>query len=174
MAKAKSDKTKGASNDAETSELPSTEVKSPSKLGAVFVPLVAFLAAGGASFVLSQSPAAPAPAPSADVQPVKTSQWTPPKAKKTVTIEPVLVSLGEPERILKLGLALEMMDADADPTSPQLRDAFTGYLRTIGPEAIGNPGFHAQLKRQLLHRARVVMGPEAVTDVLITDFMITR
>lgn len=176
MAKGKKNKGKnqdGATATGDANGAPA-EAKKPSKLGAILVPLVAFAAAGGASFALTQSPAAPVHTEPMSAKPSEPAAWAPPKPEKTVAIEPVLVSLGEANRVLKLGLALELADGDIDPDTPRLRDAFTGYIRTIGPEAISDPNFHSQLKRQLLHRARVVLGPESVTDILITDFMITR
>ena len=145
-----------------------------SKLGAIAVPLVAFLAATGASFALSSNPAPAQPITASDAPSAVTPmRWAPPEPAKTVTIEPIVVTFGERNSTLKLGIAIELTDAEMEADTPRLRDAFTGYLRTVGPRAATNPGFHSQLKRQLLHRARVVFGPDAVTDVLITDFMIT-
>lgn len=172
MAKAKKGKSKDKADGADSAQA-ATDAKPPSKLGAILVPLVAFLAAGGASFALTGSPAPAAPVPTI-VDTPKPVAWSPPKPAKTVAIAPILVSLGEPDRVLKLGLALELTESSLEPDTPRLRDAFTGYVRTIGPEAISDPNFHSQLKRQLLHRARMVHGVDTVSDVLITDFMISR
>lgn len=178
MAKAKkkaAKKGKGQDGANDASSAPDSAAGTGSKLGALLVPLFAFIAAGGASYALSDK-SAPEPMtvdPYA-AAPVSPSDWSPPKPDKTVAIEPILVSLGQNERVLKLGIALELADGSVQPDTPQLRDAFTSYVRAIGPDSIAEPNFHSQLKRQLLHRARVTLGPDVVTDVLITDFMMTR
>lgn len=178
MAKAKkkaAKKGKGQDGADNASSAPDGAASSGSKLGALLVPVIAFIAAGGATFALSgNSSPEPVSVDPYAAAPVGPSDWTPPKPDKTVAIEPILVSIGQNERVLKLGIALELADGSVQPDTPQLRDAFTSYVRAIGPDSIAEPNFHSQLKRQLLHRARVILGPDVVTDVLITDFMMTR
>ncbi|MGB6229164.1 MAG: flagellar basal body-associated FliL family protein, partial [Litorimonas sp.] len=76
-------------------------------------------------------------------------------------------------QILKIGISVEVWDADAYMDTARLRDAFTAYLRALDAEQLADPNFHMRIKRALLHRARVVSGPEVVADVLITDFLLT-
>ena len=100
------------------------------------------------------------------------AHWSPPPAKHIVEMTPIVVSISPSDRLLKIGLALETT-TDVDPDNPELKDAFTSYLRAVTPQMLTEPEFHMQLKRQLLHRARYTLGEDVVQGLLITDYLLT-
>ena len=88
---------------------------------------------------------------------------------RTVANEPM-------RRFLKADLALVYRDAaDAErgaASGMHLRDAFVDYLRQLDErDLLGSAGL-ARLRADLLHRARVIMGPNAPTQVLIADLVV--
>lgn len=150
----------------------------PSKLGKIMgllSPLLVFGAAFGAHWQFGATPSEEIVShdetKTADTTP--TGDWAPPPAAYIVSLDPMTVTVGQKGQLLKIGLALEAATEEIDPTDPRLKDAFTGYLRAIQPEMLSDPNFHIELKRQLLHRARVTLGVQTVQGVLITDFLMT-
>ena len=88
---------------------------------------------------------------------------------RTVADEPM-------RRFLKADLALVYGDAAAakrgDASITHLRDAFVDYLRQLDErDLLGSAGL-ARLRADLLHRARVIMGPDAPAQVLIADLVV--
>lgn len=83
---------------------------------------------------------------------------------------------GEPmRRFLKADLALVHRDGPsaerAEAKRSHLRDAFVDYLRQLDErDLIGSAGL-ARLRADLLHRARVIMGPDAPVQVLLADLV---
>lgn len=92
-----------------------------------------------------------------------------------VTLNPFTISLDGGNSLLKIGITLEVSEEaayDIDPNDPQLRDAFTGYLRALKPEQIRDAAYMAQMRAQLVRRARLILGTDAVFGILITDFLV--
>ncbi len=94
-----------------------------------------------------------------------------------VELDPLLVSLGKDLQgsHLKIGITLEAglgYDGDVTKAQPKLRDAFTAYLRAVDISELEDPAAIIRLRSQLLRRAEVVLGPEVVHGVLITDFIV--
>lgn len=56
--------------------------------------------------------------------------------------------------------------------APMLRDAFLAYLRGIDERDIAGSAGLAQMKTELLKRARLVTGSDAPHDILIADLVI--
>jgi len=82
-----------------------------------------------------------------------------------VTLNPFTISLDGGNSLLKIGITLEVSEEaayDIDPNDPQLRDAFTGYLRALKPEQIRDAAYMAQMRAQLVRRARLILGTDAV------------
>jgi len=48
----------------------------------------------------------------------------------------------------------------------------TGYLRALKPEQIRDAAYMAQMRAQLVRRARLILGTDAVFGILITDFLV--
>ena len=92
-----------------------------------------------------------------------------------VALNPFTISLDGGNSLLKIGITLEVSESaapDIDPNDPQLRDAFTGYLRALKPEQIRDAAYMAQMRAQLVRRARLILGTDAVFGILITDFLV--
>lgn len=92
-----------------------------------------------------------------------------------VELTPFTISLDGGNSLLRIGITLEASEASSyliDPDDPQLRDAFTGYLRALKPAQIRDAAYMARLRAQLLRRARLVFGTDAIYGVLITDFLV--
>lgn len=92
-----------------------------------------------------------------------------------IKLDDLTLTLSNLERILKIGITLETVDDGMtyiDPSDPVLRDAFTGYLRALRMEQIEDAAFMAQLRNQLLRRAKLVFGNDVVHGILITDFLV--
>lgn len=98
-----------------------------------------------------------------------------PKNLEIVELNEFVISLREDRQVLRILLALEAPSSAAtsiDPNDLRLRDAFMSYLRAIEPEQLADVAFMPQLRAQLLRRAKLVLGDENVSGVLITDFLI--
>jgi flagellar FliL protein len=90
-------------------------------------------------------------------------------------LTPFTISLQGNNRILKIGITLEVVSDEADymdPSDPKVRDAFTGYLRALRLEQIEDAAFMVQMRSQLLRRAQLILGQENVRGILITDFLV--
>jgi flagellar FliL protein len=149
--------------------------KKGSKLMSLLAPVLIFGATFGATWFTGQSEPAPAPVV-ADVQETAathSADWTPPKPEYVLAMEPMTITAGTRGQTLRLGIAIEVWENDPEIDAARLRDAFTTYLRALDPAQLADPSFHMRMKRALLHRARVVAGPDVVADVLITDFLLT-
>ncbi len=103
----------------------------------------------------------------------------PPKPIETtlVPLDEILISIGhnETRRYLKINLTL-IMDknraSEMGDLEPQLRDAFSTYLRAVEITDFEDPAFYEILRRQLHRRAQLIIGPRAVESILITDFLL--
>ena len=79
-------------------------------------------------------------------------------------------------RFLKTELALVYEDADAAERGAgreaHIRDAFTDYLRQLDErDLLGSAGL-ARMRADLLHRARVLLGPDAPVQVLVAELVV--
>lgn len=90
-------------------------------------------------------------------------------------LAPLTISLEERSRILRIGITLETRageEAYIDPNDPRIRDAFMGYLRALRLEQIEDAAFMAQMRSQLLRRAKLILGADNIRGILITDFLV--
>ncbi len=170
-------KTKKSKTDGE--ETPS---KSGGIVSKIVTPLLIFGAAFGANWFVPVEYPDQTASPMEDANGSMASKETSEanltyEAKRPATsypITPIIISVGDRGRTLRLGASLELVNGELHPDDPRLRDAFMAYLRAIDPDNLSRPGFHSEMKRQLLHRARVALedshGRDAVYGVLITDF----
>lgn len=98
-----------------------------------------------------------------------------PKNLDIVELNEFVVSLRQGRQVLRILLAVEAPSESAasiDPNDLRLRDAFMSYLRAIEVEQLEDVTFMPQLRAQLLRRAKLVLGDENVSGILITDFLI--
>jgi len=148
------------------------EKKSKNLLGLLTPVFVLAAAFGGNWFFGGAAPTPPTVHDEAShVQ--QATRWSPPPANHIVELNPIVVSISPSNKLLKIGLALESTTTDIDPNDPQLKDAFTTYLRSVTPQMLAQPDFHMQLKKQLLHRAQHTLGRDIVQGLLITDYLVS-
>lgn len=105
------------------------------------------------------------------------SKNLPPKQMETsfVILEPFTVSIKGRSRILRLGITLEIPEAnmaEVDADNPKLRDAFMGYLSVLDMQQVEDAAFLVGLRAQLTRRAKFVLGDNNIQNILITDFMV--
>lgn len=172
MAKKKKDKGAGAAvPDDPNAPAP----KKGGLIGALLTPLVLAGVAFGTVYFLPSS--APVMIAHSDVATAHVEQpdLDIPTDFETVSLSEMTVSIGQDKQVLRIGITLEAPSASAANISPddaRLRDAFMGYLRAIEVSQLKDAAFMAQLRAQLLRRAKLVLGSENVYGVLITDFLV--
>ncbi|WP_371156239.1 flagellar basal body-associated protein FliL [Jannaschia sp. 2305UL9-9] len=93
-------------------------------------------------------------------------------------LEPMLVSVGGEGSIKQLRfrafLQVPYQGADhVEALQPRILDIFATYLRAVGTDTLENPAALLRIRAQLLRRVQLLAGPEAVSDLLIIDFVIT-
>lgn len=149
--------------------------KKGNKLTATLAPVLIFAATFGATWFTRQPVAAPSTVAAVEEHTAAThsADWNPPKPEYVLAMEPMTITAGTRGQTLRLGIAIEAWKNEPEIDAARLRDAFTTYLRALEPSQLADPSFHMRMKRALLHRARVVAGPDVIADVLITDFLLT-
>ncbi|MGB3553133.1 MAG: flagellar basal body-associated FliL family protein [Jannaschia sp.] len=99
-------------------------------------------------------------------------------APRFLELDPMLVSVGGPGSIrqLRFRAFLEVAHDGADHVSdlqPRVLDIFATYLRALDVETLENPAALLRIRAQLLRRVQLLAGAEAISDLLIVDFVIT-
>ncbi len=94
-----------------------------------------------------------------------------------VDVSPLVVSITRPDRIaqLRLQVALEVEKPYASQTEelmPRLKDVLYSYLRAVDTTDFDGPGALVQLRAQMLRRVQIVVGHDAVKDLLIQEFVV--
>lgn len=151
------------------------------KSGGIVSKAVMLVALGAASFgtVFLLPRPGKAPQPDASHESAEGHETAEPldldEATGYLELNPMTITLQDGMRILKIGITLETLsgeEAYIDPNDPKIRDAFMGYLRALRVEQIQDAAFMAQMRAQLLRRAQLILGPEKVRGILITDFLV--
>jgi flagellar FliL protein len=94
-----------------------------------------------------------------------------------VPVEPLTVSLppsAGPSH-LRLTAQLEVpqgRSAEVEALMPRIVDALGGYLRALEPAMLSDRDAHLRIRGQMLRRVRLVVGPEAVRDLLVVEFVL--
>ncbi len=94
-----------------------------------------------------------------------------------VPIEPFTVSLGSGAhaRHLRFSAQLEVSPESQHSVTemtPRIVDTLNTYLRAVDEEELDAPGAMVRLRGQMLRRIDVVLGNEAVRDLLIMEFVL--
>ena len=94
-----------------------------------------------------------------------------------VDISPLVVSIVRPDRVaqLRLQVSLEVEKDLASRTEtlmPRLKDVLNSYLRAIDTTDFDGPGALVRLRAQMLRRVQIVVGDDAVKDLLIQEFVV--
>lgn len=91
-------------------------------------------------------------------------------------LDPITVNVGPAgqSRHLRFSAQLEVPSAQAAAVQhlmPRILDVINIYLRALAPHELEEPAALVRLRAQMLRRVRIVAGPEAVTDLLIIEFV---
>ncbi|WBU63954.1 flagellar basal body-associated FliL family protein [Paracoccus aerodenitrificans] len=92
-----------------------------------------------------------------------------------VDVPRIVVPLAGRDRQLVLSVKLEASPANAGQIQtllPRLSDSFNRFLSDIEPAAIDRRGVLEIIRAELLARAKMVLGPDMVENLLITEFAI--
>ena len=94
-----------------------------------------------------------------------------------VEVPPISVSLGTggQDRQLRMRAVLDVAAAhagEAETLVPRVQDTILEYLRAVDAAALEDPLALGRLRAQMLRRARMVLGEGAVSDLLVTDFVL--
>ena len=92
-------------------------------------------------------------------------------------LEPMMISVGDANSVRQMRfrafLQLEDGHGDVAALAPRILDIFSTYLRAVSVDRLEDPTALLALRAQLLRRVQLLAGPEAVSDLLIIDFVIT-
>ena len=92
-------------------------------------------------------------------------------------LDPLSISVGSSSATKELRLRAFLQTRTADPKiaalQPQILDIFATYLRAVPINELGDPTALLKLRVQLLRRVRLLVGSDAITDLLIVDFVVT-
>lgn len=94
-----------------------------------------------------------------------------------VNLEPLVVTLGPnaTSKYLKISISIETTQDHVktiERLSPRFRDVLNTYLRAVDENDLIEPFAMTRLRAQMLRRIQVAASPDAVSDVLITDFVL--
>lgn len=94
-----------------------------------------------------------------------------------VEVAPLTVTVGDGQqrRHLRFSSQLEVPYERREEVlalMPRVVDALGGYLRAIDPVMLADRDAHLRVRGQMLRRVRLVVGPEAVHDLLVTEFVL--
>lgn len=94
-----------------------------------------------------------------------------------VNLEPLVITLGPnaTSQYLKISLSLETSHQDTktiEHLSPKFRDVLNTYLRAIDENDLADPAAMMRLRAQMLRRLQIVAPDDAISNVLITDFVL--
>ena len=94
-----------------------------------------------------------------------------------VPVEPITLTLGTgSERAhLRFTAQLEVPAGRVEAVQammPRVIDVMGGYLRALEPAMVEERDAHLRLRAQILRRVRLVLGADAVRDLLVMEFVI--
>lgn len=95
-----------------------------------------------------------------------------------INIEPLIISLGPEARskYLKISISLETSkshEEDLNALGPRIRDVLNSYLRAVDEGDLQRPAGMTRLRAQMLRRLQLVAPDDSISDILITDFVLT-
>ncbi len=93
-----------------------------------------------------------------------------------VPLPSLVVSLGESSgRHLRFEAQLEVRpgtERTVETVLPRIMDILNGYLRAVDVAEIEDPAALIRIRAQMLRRVQIVVGGDAVTDLLIMEFLL--
>lgn len=141
--------------------------------GWLLVAILALALGGGGFFAAYSGMVANALTPKETPHPVADAQ-----GPEFLELDPMLVSVGGPGSIkqLRFRAYLQIPHEGAEHVEalkPRVLDIFATYLRALSLDTLESPAALLRIRAQLLRRVQLLAGPEAVSDLLIIDFVIT-
>lgn len=132
--------------------------------------------AAGAAFVITPAAGKCVAPPTPDGSPSHVR--IDPKDVAYVNLEPLVISLGPNARskYLKISISLETSknhENSLNMLSPRIRDVLNTYLRAVEESDLQRPASMTRLRAQMLRRLQLVAPQGSVSDILITDFVLT-
>lgn len=157
-----------------TAEVP-TE-KSGNRMVPILIALVLTLLVGGGGFYVSYSGIFPPVAEAVEEEEPKVETSALPDVV-FVPLDPILVNLAGPgeTRFVRFSAELEVpssYDQDVLDLMPRILDILNGYLRAVSLEDVQKPTALLTLRAHMLRRVELVVGPDRVSDLLITEFVV--
>jgi len=144
-------------------------------IGAILTPVLLGAASFGTVFSLPGPKTAPAAHSDETHKEVVETVSFKPEEQGIIILNEFVISIRSDRQVLRILLALETPKdnmENIDPNDLRLRDAFMSYLRAVEVEQLADVSFLPQLRAQLLRRAKLVLGEDNVTGILVTDFLI--
>lgn len=94
-----------------------------------------------------------------------------------VEIPKIILSLGKGRQVRHLSATLHLETEPAhvpilEVAMPRVQDAIGTYLRAVDESDLEDPAALVRLRALLLHRIRLVVGRENVSDLLISEFIV--
>lgn len=92
-------------------------------------------------------------------------------------LDPMMISVGDPGSVRQMRfrayLQLGESGTGVAALQPRILDIFSTYLRAVSVDRLQDPTALLDLRAQLLRRVQLLAGDDAVSDLLIIDFVIT-
>lgn len=155
------------------------EQKPPSALKTLLFNAAGAIALGGAAagvaFIAPTGGTTSSSAASADEAPKKKTKSY--EDIVFVNLEPMVVTLGPnaTSKYLKISISIETTKdhvKTVERLAPRFRDVLNTYLRAVDEKDLVEPFAMTRLRAQMLRRMQVAASSDAVSDVLITDFVL--
>ncbi len=144
-----------------------------SKLGLILI-FVGILLAGGGGFAVSSMGLI-----SADLFGKEKKEVKLPNIDNTIFIKlpPIIIPLGENANAKHLRAVFSVETIPSyqeriDKLQPRLMDMLNTYLRAVEEKELTNPERFQNLQAQMLRRARLVAGENAIKNLLVQEFIL--
>lgn len=94
-----------------------------------------------------------------------------------VQLDPLVISLGSGARLAHLRFSAHLeVETGTEETvialMPRVLDVLNSYLRALDPSELTDPTTMIRLRAQMLRRIQLVIGEDAVKDLLIAEFVL--
>ncbi len=94
-----------------------------------------------------------------------------------VAVPPVVISIAGIEGVSHLRFAAEIevdpaYRAEVEALAPRVLDVFNSYLRAVDPALFSERAALVKVRAQLLRRIQLILGPDRVRDLLVTEFVL--
>lgn len=94
-----------------------------------------------------------------------------------VALDPLIISVGrDGSRHLRFTAQIEAPTGNlsqVESLKPRIADVLNSYLRALDPTEVTDPNALIRLRTQMLRRVRIVTGDTPITDLLISEFVLS-